>query len=268
MRACAPPPFAVAEAGAKAGVRSADEFADGVGHANADTAHAKAAADLTTDLATDLTTDARWRAHDLLRLARLPAYENEPPWVREAWARAPFVVVRRALAATGFVAVGVRGSARAQRYGTWAETADIEASIAPEDLLHVAPVPTRRALPPMRALVALRSAASPLASFVWGPTGSSGFELATGMPCVTEASDLDLLVRTPQRLACATARDLQAALAEYATHAGLRIDVQIETPMGGVALAELAMSKPRVLVRDPAGARLVADPWALPAETA
>lgn len=217
---------------------------------------------------TDLASNARWRAHDLLRLARLPTYENEPPWVREAWARAPFVVVRRALAAGGFVAVGVRGSARAQRYGTWAEVADIEASIAPEDLRHVAPAPARRALPAMRALAALRSASSPLAAFVWGPTGSSGFELATGVPCITEASDLDLLIRTPQRLTCASARDLQTVLAEQAAHMGLRIDVQFETPTGGVALAELAMGKPRVLVRDPAGARLVADPWTPPVETA
>lgn len=260
MRACAPPPFAGAEPGAKAGVRRADEFADGVGHANGDTAHTKAAAELAAG--------ARWRAHDLLRLARLPAYEDEPPWVRDAWARAPFVVVRRALAATGFVAVGVRGNARAQRYGTWAEVADIEASVAPEDLLDTAPAPARRGSPAMRALVALRSASSPLAAFVWGPTGSSGFELATGVPCVTEASDLDLLVRAPQRLACAKARELQTALADQAAHAGLRIDVQLETPMGGVALAELAMDKPRVLVRDPAGARLVADPWASSAESA
>ena len=40
-----------------------------------------------------------------------------------------------------------------------------------------------------------------------------------------------------------------------------RIDVMIETPRGGVSLADLAAMPAQVLVRTLDGARLAADPW-------
>jgi phosphoribosyl-dephospho-CoA transferase len=49
-------------------------------------------------------------------------------------------------------------------------------------------------------------------------------------------------------------------LAEAAAPA--RIDVLLETPRGGVLLADLAPAPTRVVVRTPDGPRLVADPWA------
>jgi phosphoribosyl-dephospho-CoA transferase len=54
-----------------------------------------------------------------------------------------------------------------------------------------------------------------------------------------------------------------AKLDEHAARAGIRIDAQLETPAGGVALAEYACGKPRVMARHASGPRLVADPWAL-----
>ncbi|WP_321882304.1 malonate decarboxylase holo-ACP synthase [Paraburkholderia bannensis] len=204
---------------------------------------------------------ARWRAHDLLRLARLAPVPDEPAWVRDAFARAPFAVVRRAQAAAGFVAAGVRGTARSERFGTWIDVKDIESSISPESLLAVEPVAQRASLAAFVALAALRDDAEVLNAFVWGPTGSAGFELAAQVPTISETSDLDLLIRMPERCDAATIEALFEALAQAAQHAGTRIDAQIETPSGGVALAELAACKPRVLVRASDGARLVADPW-------
>ncbi|QBR00009.1 malonate decarboxylase holo-ACP synthase [Paraburkholderia pallida] len=209
--------------------------------------------------------DPRWRAHDLLRLARLTPVEGEPDWVRTAFARAPFAVVRRAQAAPGFVAAGVRGATRAERFGTWVDVEDIESSISPEVLLAAAPSPARATFAAFVALAALRETPGPLHDFVWGPTGSAGFELATQAPTLTESSDLDVLIRMPQRSDAATIHALAAALAHAAQRAGTRVDAQVETPAGGVALAELAQLAPgkksRVLARASDGARLVADPW-------
>lgn len=208
--------------------------------------------------------DVRWHAHDLLRLVRLTPVAGEPDWVRPAFARAPFAVVRRAQAAAGFVAAGVRGTARAERFGTWIDVKDIESSISPESLLAVAPTPGRAALAAFVALATLRESSSPLHDFVWGPTGSAGFELAAQIPTLTESSDLDVLIRMPQRRDAANIVALAAALEHAAQRAGTRVDAQVETPAGGVALAELAQlarGKARVLARASDGARLVADPW-------
>ncbi|CAB3769153.1 malonate decarboxylase holo-ACP synthase [Paraburkholderia solisilvae] len=205
---------------------------------------------------------ACWRAHDVLRLRRLPARDGEPEWVRDAFLLAPFAVVRRAPAAPDFVAVGIRGASRAQRYGTWAADADVEFAVAPEALAASDPSPGRERLPAFAALATLQRSPGALASCVWGPAGSVGFELATRTPAVTASSDLDLLIRAPDRLRPAVARRLFAELRALAERAGIRVDVQVDTPAGGVALAELAAGKPRVMARAIDGPLLVADPWA------
>jgi phosphoribosyl-dephospho-CoA transferase len=203
--------------------------------------------------------DVRCRAHDLLRLRRLAHTDDEPAWLRDAWARAPFAVVRRAPAKDGFVAIGVRGTTRAQRYGTWAASVDIEQRIAPEDLANEAAL--RPDLPAFAALALLLRDATNLRQFAWGPTGSAGFELATHQPTVNAASDLDLLIRTPQPLSFADARCLVDELQHAALAAGTRVDAQLETPAGGVALAEYAAGKSRVLARSEVCPQLVDNPW-------
>ncbi len=204
------------------------------------------------------------RAHDLLRVRRLPHLDDEPAWLQAAFARAPFVVVRRAPLAAGSIPVGLRGSARAERVAGWSAPSDIEAAFAPENLLSMlhSTLPQQQALPAFVALAMLRDSSSPLHDFVWGPTGSTGFELASGVATVTPSSDLDLLIRAPRRIERgATARALLQALAEASAAAGTRIDAQLETPAGGVALAEYAADKPRVLVRRIDGPVMLADPW-------
>ncbi|RFU44164.1 malonate decarboxylase holo-ACP synthase [Paraburkholderia sp. DHOC27] len=215
------------------------------------------------DASAALSCDTRWRAHDLLRLRRLPQPEGEPEWVRYAFARAPFAVVRRAPAAFGVVAVGMRGANRAQRYATWAEADDIVEIISPEDFAASWPAAIgRRALPAFATLDVLRREALTLRGFAWGPTGSAGFELATQVPTVSVTSDLDLLIRTPNHLSRDEATQLFTELQAHALRAGSRVDVQLETPAGGVALAEWASGRARVMARHAQGPRLLADPWA------
>jgi len=201
------------------------------------------------------------RAHDLLRVTRLVHADDEPDWVRDTFALTPWVVVRRAVATRGLVAVGMRGKVRAQRFATWVNIKDIESIREPETLRQSAPSHDRLALPAFAALAALRATSSPLDDYVWGPTGSAGFELATGVHTVSGSSDLDLLIRMPEPPGAATLRALADTLAQAAVRAGTRVDAQLETPAGGVALSELAAGVPRVLARADDGPRLIENPW-------
>ncbi len=205
-------------------------------------------------------TDIRYRPHDLLKLRRCPIAVDAPEWAHDAFARAAFAVVRRAPAARGTIAVGLRGTSRTERYGAYIDKNDVEASVSPERLVRTLPIPGRDSLAPVILLRALTD--NPyLSSYEWGPTGSMGFELATGIPTITPSSDLDLLIRTPGALSHGQAEALQAELQACAARAGVRIDVQLETPAGGVALAEWAMRKSLTMVKSADGPRLLADPW-------
>ncbi len=209
--------------------------------------------------------ESRYRAHDLLRLRRCPRGASEeavPAWVPDAFAHSPFAVVRRARAVAGIVPVGLRGATRAQRYAAYVDEHDVEALLTPEHLVHARPLSERAALPPFMLLRALSDSPC-LAAYEWGPTGSTAFELATGVPTITASSDLDLLIRVPGLLPREEAQRLLSELENCAVPMGTRIDVQLETPAGGVALAEWAARKSRTMVRTANGPRLVADPWSI-----
>ena len=197
------------------------------------------------------------RPHDLLRLAQpLDAVpEDAPAWVATALRAAPWVVVRRAAASEGQVAVGVRGTARAERFAMQIPETAVTEVLSPEALAMRAAT-MRPALPVARAL---RAAAALLgeAGLPWGPTGSVGFELASGLRTVTASSDLDLLLRPTRLPARATLKRLHVALRRLPA----RVDCQIETDDGAIALDELLSGAPEVLVRTPTGPRLISAPW-------
>lgn len=193
-------------------------------------------------------------AHDLLwGLApeRLPA--DAPVWAVEALSLGQPVVVRRAMTVAGYVAVGVRGQSREQRYATSMPVAAIKRRVRPEDLCHVE---SRRDMPALRALSRLRPLLD-ASGWTWGVSGSAGFELASGIEALHERSDLDLILRTPQPLDRLQARDLLAQL-EGSVCA---VDMQLQTPCGAIALREWAGSARQVLLKDDVQARLVSDPW-------
>jgi phosphoribosyl-dephospho-CoA transferase len=207
--------------------------------------------------------------HDLIRLRKPAALSMEAPlpsWVKPALRRTPWVVVRRGHVRDGMMPVGVRGTARGQRFATLVSVTEIAARLSPEDLAtpRYASDPKRRDAVP--ALAALARVAPVLEGHGrrWGPGGSVGFEIACGLPTATASSDLDLILRQDRRLGPGEATALCAALAEAAAPA--RVDVMLETPRGGVSLADLAARPARVLVRTPGGPRLWADPWAIDAD--
>jgi phosphoribosyl-dephospho-CoA transferase len=202
--------------------------------------------------------------HDLIRLREpiaLTVDASVPPWVEPALKRTPWVVVRRGYLRDGMVPVGVRGLARQERFAAVLAVAEIADRLSPEELTESRYVIARRRMDEAPALAALARVAPILASrgHRWGPGGSVGFEIATGVATATSSSDLDLILWQDDRLGLDEAVDLRAVLADAAAPA--RVDVLLETPCGGVSVADLAAMPARLLVRTPDGPRLSADPW-------
>ncbi len=200
-----------------------------------------------------------WHAHDLLLLREPLRFADGPPWLAAAIAKAPLAVVRRAHCPAGSVAIGFRGKERAQRYGTEIAHDAVLAAISPEDLLGPAFPQSDSQVPALQLLAQLRPVFAQF-GLSWGPTGSVGFELASGLPTASAGSDLDLMVRCPQALPRAQAAALLHELAMPATLLACRLDVQLETPAGAVALAEYAHGG-LMLLRSGSGPRLTSDPW-------
>lgn len=198
---------------------------------------------------------AQPRPHDLLwglTPAALPP--EAPTWAVEvAQADLP-VVVRRAIPDADRIPVGLRGTTRAERLAAWLEPAAVLRRRAPEDLR----ITERcRALPALDTLARLQTRLDDL-GLPWGPTGAAGYELASGWPALHAASDLDLLLRCDAPMPRDQARALLASLQAQAL---CRLDILLETPLGGVALADWAANAPKVLLKTAAGPRLVGDPW-------
>jgi phosphoribosyl-dephospho-CoA transferase len=184
--------------------------------------------------------------------------ESVPAWVPTSLARAPWVVVRRARGPADLIPVGVRGSTRAERFAALLAPDAVAARVTPEDLIaeqvwHHVPRASR--MGPIRVLDAVEEWFSSL-GLVWGPTGSVGFELATGVAAAGTASDLDVVVRAPEPWPLESAREI----ADHLNRLPTCVDAQLDTPAGVVMLNEYARGE-RVLLRTPDGPRLTWDPW-------
>lgn len=199
------------------------------------------------------------RPHDLLWGLQAGMLEAGAP----AWAAAVLdadrpVVVRRAPARDGWIAVGVRGHGREQRYATWMPQAAIRRCVQPEQLTRGGE--EQGVCAPLRALARLQPQLDALCrqrGLAWGVTGGAGYQLATGVTVLSESSDLDLLLRMPRPLE----RRQALALLERLEQMPCRVDLQLETPAGAISLREWASSASRVLLKACSGAWLVGDPW-------
>jgi phosphoribosyl-dephospho-CoA transferase len=201
--------------------------------------------------------------HSLLRLrsAETLEWESDPPgWASESLRRAPFVVMRRPLPRTAALPVGVRGAARSQRAAAWVSAGAVQECITPQ-MLAAQRVWRQRRVASTPAVAALEEVAAIFDGHgmagQWGPGGSVGFELASGVPATTRNSDLDIVLGAAASMARTDAARLHAELSALT----VRIDVLLETPNGAVALAEYANSAGAILLRSPQGPRLARDPW-------
>jgi phosphoribosyl-dephospho-CoA transferase len=208
--------------------------------------------------------------HSLLRLSRADAleWESEPPqWVSQSLQRAPFVVMRRPPPRPGEFPVGIRGDARSQRAAAWVPVGAVQECITPQMLAAQRAWRQRREFAIMPAVAALEEVAAIFEgegmAGRWGPAGSVGFELASGVRSTTPNSDLDIVLGAAASMARAAAARLQAELSALR----VRIDVLLETPNGAVALAEYAKGAGAILLRSPQGPRWARDPWGAHLET-
>jgi phosphoribosyl-dephospho-CoA transferase len=201
------------------------------------------------------------RPHDLLRLVSGAGLRHEgsrPAWVATSLARAPWVVVRRARTPLGLVPVGVRGLTRGERFAAFLASEAVAARVTPEDLAaargwrHMS---RARWIGSLQVLDVVDELFASL-GFAWGPTGSVGFELATGVAAASVTSDLDVVVRAPEPWTLENAREI----ADHLNRLPARVDAQLDAPIGAVTLAEYARGG-RVLLRTPDGPRLIHDPW-------
>ena len=199
--------------------------------------------------------------HALLRIARMESLlwsEAAPAWAAGSLARAPWVVVRRARG-TGLIPVGVRGARRAERHAAWLHPGQVLESVTPAELAqrrgwrHS----ERRALVPALAALDAVDALLRAQRLSWGPCGSVGFELASGIATASAASDLDVMIAAATPLPPAQAATLLAALAQLP----VRVDAQLEVPRGALALSEYAAASGPLALRTVDGVRLVRDPW-------
>jgi phosphoribosyl-dephospho-CoA transferase len=202
-------------------------------------------------------------AHDLLALAPDTVLRDAtarpltlPPWAADSISRWPWVVVRRDRHTPQLIGVGIRGPQRSLRLAAWLRRDDIHATLTPADLVaRLTAPPTTHA---HSAALICQSTLAPL-GLRWGPTGSVGFALATGAPAVHPASDLDLLIDTPDPT---PVPDLTNAIAAVAADSRCRIDCQLRTPSGLVSLAELDREAATVMVRSEHGTiATTTDPW-------
>lgn len=201
--------------------------------------------------------------HDLLVLDREESFVSCNPsgaWVAKALEQTRTVVVRRGVSILDFIPVGVRGPSRAQRCAGIVPRQNVIEVVTPESLVerHL-----WRLAPRAQEICAIRHLEAVFVAWksfgvLWGPTGSVGFELATGFPAAKPESDLDIRIIAPKEISIELAQELLVV----AESADIRIDVQMETSKGAVALAEYASRSHKMLLRTNHGPLLVVDPWA------
>lgn len=209
-----------------------------------------------------------WLVHDLLQISELSdlvyvGWELLPLstrlWVERSLQEAPFVVVRRANLSDGMIPVGVRGSLRKQRFAAYLAPESIRNRITPEQLTPARgwwANPRAEEIPALKVLARLEEEL-PDFPLTYGPIGSIGFELASGLPIATSTSDLDLLIRATERFPMQLAQELVTIF----SGSPCRVDAQLEIPRGAVALTEYASGQRPLLLRQDDGPVLVDDPW-------
>lgn len=185
--------------------------------------------------------------HDLLELKSvkdLISHSPLPEWVEPSITRAPFVVVRRSRASEGFVAVGVRGRARNERYAAFMPVDHLLKRITPEQLAQE----RKWKKHPQEIFSCLEQVSHIMNdhSLIWGPVGSVGFELLSGKKTTTKTSDIDIVIRISEGFTTEFAKKIVSELIKIQ----VRVDVQMESTKGAFSLSEYAASEGKpILIR-------------------
>ena len=171
----------------------------------------------------------------------------------------PWVVVRRGRIADGWIPVGVRGAERHERCAGFTRLSEVIEIRQPDQLRLTLTDDPRRALQAFRTLSYLESRLVGL-DMSWGPGGSVGYELASGIQAVRADSDLDFVLFAPRKLEIIEAQDLWRMISS----APGKVDALVETPCCGFSLKEFVTTSPRkILLRTSDGRILGSNPWNL-----
>ena len=201
------------------------------------------------------------RTHDLLEIDPerfLSLQDSVPEWAAEELRRAPFLVVRRGLVSEHSIPVGLRGPERNQRWAAFCHTELVKSITTPPQLLKRA-VPRFRAdsVPAFRSLSLLEERWTSLYR-PWGPGGSIGFELATGIHVARPESDLDIVLYADGRITTEEAKSLCGSTSGLPS----AIDIRVEAKNCGFSLKEYAnQGSSPILLRTPYGVELGSVPW-------
>lgn len=206
-----------------------------------------------------------YRPHDLLWPRNRNALSSSAPlpaWASATWlAHAPLVVRREQMQDPWRIPVGLRGQTRGERAAAYLSQHGIARCVTPEMLASSNTwLRFAQGEQPAVATLALLAPALAKLNLPWGPTGSVGFALASGLPVLRQSSDLDLVIRSATRL-LPHQTDALLALTKSAL---CRLDIQIDTGHGAFALAEWMSGAKQVLLKTNAGPYLVTDPWRTP----
>ena len=194
------------------------------------------------------------QAHDLLWGMTVDHLDGSAPiWAIEAMQAGHPVVVRRAITDSSMIAVGIRGNARHQRYATQMPKPAIIRCVSPEQLVNI----DLQAFPHLQQRLVGIANVMEYFAVQWGYAGSVGFELATGIRVVHAQSDIDLIMRMPNYVDKQLAHQMLIQLEETTE----KVDVQLQTPHGGVALKEWARGSSKILLKSSHAAVLVENPW-------
>lgn len=204
----------------------------------------------------------RFAVHDIVFLRDEDAFIGSvtpQPWVEEALKDTLAAVVRRGPRPGALIPVSVRGREYTQRCAGFVSSAAISKSIKPEHLVERRAWRTHRRHDQVASFRQLEMLTDVWASsgLVWGPVGIIGFELATKYPVTGKNDDLDILIRAEARISFEEAKAYWDAAASAEVH----VDIQLETPQGGISLIDYLRRPPKVLVQTDAGPKLVRDPW-------
>ncbi|MDK8641663.1 malonate decarboxylase holo-ACP synthase [Niallia taxi] len=199
--------------------------------------------------------------HDLLKVSDLSLLEwkEDNEWVTASLRSAPFVVVRRAEQTNDFIPVGIRGEQRNQRQAAILHRNGIEEIFTPYMLAQQKSwnlIDAQRQVLPV--LKSIDKVAKIMGDWQWGPTGSAGFEIATGYPALKDTSDLDIVVYAPHPIN----RNEAVEVLEKLDSLPIRADIQIETNNGAFLLREWINNRTdSMILRTQKGPKLVYNPW-------
>jgi phosphoribosyl-dephospho-CoA transferase len=198
--------------------------------------------------------------HDLILLRTQSAVistQADPACLNLNPNQRPWVVVRRGRISDGVIPVGVRGAQRNERCAGFTALSEVMEIRRPDQLRLPLAEDSRRALQAFQTLSYLESHLSGL-DMIWGPGGSVGYELASGIPAVRAESDLDFILFAPRTLDMTEAQDLWRMISS----ATGKVDALVETPYCGFSLREfVATSHRKILLRTNDGRILGSNPW-------